>query len=132
VEEEAKSESENIRRDEGLNEIKARPNDFSRSSMESYHLEGLKESGNPYELKDISFKDSFCFPKVDKNTQINTICRKPKSEENEENEEDDLDYPIDFKKGKSYMSLAKPCDSKIITRTACKYCLFSFSLLKKV
>lgn len=132
-EDESKSEAERIRRDEIQKELKGQENDFIAVSMDSFdhNSKDHKELEERFDMKNISFKDSFCFPNSKKSdggntnaTNITTISRKPVSEDNkeedmledidlyrekstrtkiEESKEDDMYKPLEVIREKSYL-----------------------------
>ena len=106
-EDESKSEAERNRRDEIHNELKGQENEFIVVSMDSFdhNSKDHKELEERFDMKNISFKDSFCFPNSKKSdggntnaTNITTISRKPISEENKE---EDMLEDIDLYREKS-------------------------------
>lgn len=99
-EDESKSEAERNRRDEIHNELKGQENEFIAVSMDSFDPSNKehKETEERFDMKNISFKDSFCFPNSKKSdggntnaTNITTISRKPVSEDKEEDVLEDID-----------------------------------------
>ena len=106
-EDESKSEAEKNRRDQIQNELKGQENDFIAVSMDSFdpNSKDHKELEERFDMKNISLKDSFCFPNSKKSdasntnaTNITTISRKPVSEDNKE---EDLLEDIDLYREKS-------------------------------